>query len=347
MAKAKLDLASQCKTIMDDVRMGIFHPIYLLMGDEPYYPDLVCQTIIDHCVDEYSKDFNETICYGLDVTPEKIVFQAREFPMMAERRLIVIRDAQLMDGLEQLDVYCKQPIDSTVLVILMRKASLDKRKALYKTLKDKAIIVDSPMLRDYEMPSWIKSYVRSLSLNIEEPAVALLSEYVGTELSNVSNEILKITKNLPSGSNTITVNDVERNVGLSRRFSVFELNKCLSTRDAVGALKIAANMGSVARFAMPQAVSALFLHFSRIFKYGVLLSSVRQPSAEDKARVLAGISPYFYREYDTAVRHYPSDKAEKIISLLCEYDYLGKGGDGGNAQQGELLLELVTKILNI
>lgn len=348
MAKTKIDAAAQSRSIIEEIQNGIYHPVYLLMGEEAYYPDLVSQTIIDNCIDdEFGKDFNETICYGMDVNVEDVITQAREYPMMSERRLIVIRDAQLMEGLEKLEAYCSRPLDSTVLVILLRKATIDKRTSFYKSLKNNAVVLESPALRDYEMPSWISSYFRSQGVSIEEPAVALLAEYVGTDLSTVVNVASKMLKNLAPGSSMISVRDVERNVGLSRSFSVFELTKALSMHDAATAFRIAGNLGSAARFNMPQTVSALFLHFSRILKYGVLLSSQRQPSPEDKARALAGVSPYFYREYDTAVRYYPPAKATLIISLLCEYDYLGKGGDGVAVSPGELLIELVAKILNI
>ena len=139
----------------------------------------------------------------------------------------------------------------------------------------------------------------------------------------------------------------EKNVGISRQFSVFELNRELAARNAAKAVRIATHVGSAARFAMPMAVSALFTHFSRILRYGALLDRDRHPSPEDKARALAGVNPYFYREYDAAVRNYPVRKAMAAVSLLCEYDYLGKGGDGAAASPGELLTELTAKLLNL
>lgn len=347
MAKTRTDIAALSRSIIEDARKGVFSPLYLLMGEEPYYPDLVCQAIVDNCIDEFGKDFNEQICYGLDVTPEQIVSAAREFPMMSDRRLIVVRDAQLMSGIEKLDVYCSNPLDTTVLVLLFRKAGLDKRKALYKTLSKNAVVLDSPCLKDYEIAGWISSYFDSRGLNIDSNAAAIMAESTGTDLGTIVAETDKICRNLPQGCKTVTVSDVEKNVGVSKRFSVFELNKALSVHDAPAALRIAAYLGDSAKFAMPQAVSALFLQFNRILKYGALLSSGAQPSAEAKARALAGVPPFLYREYDTAVRFYPPAKAIAVISLLCRYDYLGKGGDGGQVPPGELLRELVAKILTI
>ena len=346
MARVKEDIEALSRKLIENARAGVFKPLYVLMGDEPYYPDLVCQAIIDNCVDEFGKDFNETICYGADVTAEQVVTAARRYPMMSDRQLVVVKEAQLMKSLEDIAVYCNEPLDSTVLVLLMHKASLDKRKSLYKGAQKIGVVLDSPALRDYEMPGWIARYYASRGLDISPEAAALLAESVGTELSTIVVETDKLLKNLPEGATSVSVADIEKNVGISRQFSVFELTKELSYRNASKALSIAAHLGNAARFAMPQAVSALYMHFYRILKYGALLSRPGVPSPEDKAAALAGVNPYFYREYDTAVRNYPLPKAIAVVSLLCEYDYLGKGGDGLAATPAELLTELVAKILN-
>ena len=148
----------QVRSILEDVRRGIFKCVYLLMGEEPYYPELVCNAIIENCLQEWEKDFNETICYGADVTAETVITAARRFPMMADRQLVVVKEAQQMKSLEELAVYCQQPLESTVLVILMHGASADKRRALYKSVLKTGVIVDSPALRDYEMPQWLAAY---------------------------------------------------------------------------------------------------------------------------------------------------------------------------------------------
>jgi len=347
VAKQKEDIAAISRALIEDARNGVFKPVYILMGDEPYYPDLVCQAIIDNCVDEFGKDFNETICYGADVTAEQVVTAARRFPMMADRQLVVVKEAQMMKSLEEIAVYCNEPLDSTVLVLLLHKATVDKRKALYKGVQKIGVVLDSPSLRDYEVPGWISSYYRERGLQIEPEAASLLAESVGTELSTIAVETDKLLKNLPEGARSVTVADIEKNVGISRQFSIFELTKELSFRNAPRALKIAAHLGTAAKFAMPQAVSALYMHFYRILKYGALLQRGGMPSADDKATALSGVNPYFYREYDAAVRNYPLPRAMAVMSLLCEYDYLGKGGDGGAATPDQLLVELVAKILNV
>lgn len=347
MAAQKTDISALCASLIEDAGKGIFKPVYLLMGDEPYYPELVCKSILDNCIDEFGKDFNETVCFGADVTAQQVATAARRFPMMSDRQLVVVKEAQMMKGLEDIAAYCAQPLESTVLVLLMHKASVDKRKSLYKTVQKVGVVVDSQPLRDYQVPSWIQDYYRSRGLKIDPSAAALLAESAGTELQTIVAETDKMLRNLPQGCTTVSVEDVERNVGISRQYSIFELTRELSARNGAKALRIAAHIGSAARFSMPPAVSALFMHFYRILRYGALLSATPNPSAEDKARVLVGVNPYFYREYDTAVRNYPLERSVGVVRLLCEYDYLGKGGDGSAATPDELFVELTAKILNI
>jgi len=348
MAVAKQDTASLCAKLITDARAGRFETVYLLMGDEPYYPDLVCRAIIDNCIPDFEKDFNETICFGSDVTAEQVITAARRYPMMAQRQLVVVKEAQLMKDIETLSLYCGEPLDSTVLVILLHNASVDKRKSLYKSVQKSGVVVDSPAVRDYQMPGWITAYYNSRGLRIDADAASLLTEFVGTDISTVVVETDKLLKSLPEGTVKVSAGDIERNVGMSRRFSVFELTKELSNRNSAKAIEIATNMGLSARFQMPETIGALSTHFYRILKYGALLSMKSRPSQEEKAAALMGVNPYFYKEYDLAVRNYPIPKAMAVISMLCEYDYLGKGGDGGSlVTAGDLLRELVSKILSV
>lgn len=347
MAKQVQNTAALCSTLIDEIHRGVYRRIYLLMGDEPYYPDLVCKEILDNCIEESLKDFNELVCYGADVSAEQVISAARQFPMMSDRTLVVVREAQLMKSLEQLSIYCENPLETTVLVILMHGASADKRRALYKSCVKNGVVVDSQLLRDYEIAGWISSYYASRGLHISEEAAVLLGESVGTSLSTIAVETDKLLKALPEGTKTVEVTDIEQNVGVSRQFSIFELTKALSTRDARKCLLIAERLGSSTKFSMPAAVSALYLHFNRILRYGALLKKSPYPDKEQKAAALAGVNPYFYREYDAAVRAYPLPKAMQAISLLCEYDYLGKGGDGGTQDPGELLTELTARLLNL
>jgi DNA polymerase-3 subunit delta len=331
---------------VQDARSGIFSPVYLLMGDEPYYVDMVCDAVLEHCLDESEKDFNQTVCYGADVDADAVVTAARRYPMFAERQLVVVKEAQMMKSLEELAVYCQNPLESTVLVISMHGASADKRKSLYKTVSKMGVVVESQALKDYEMPKWISMFYKTKGLNISPDAAALLAEHAGTDLNKIAIETEKMLKNLPEGVAEVSAADIEKNVGISRQFSIFELTKELSYRNSAKALRIAAYLGSSAKFAMPMAVSALFTHFNRILKYSALLMKTPRPMNDQKAKVL-GVNPYFFAEYDVAVRNYPLNKCMAVISLLKEYDYKGKGGDVGEATPSELMVELTAKILNI
>ena len=346
MAKGFTETDSLCREIVRDARSGVFKPVYLLMGDEPYYVDMVCEAIIEHCLDDSERDFNQTVCYGADVNADSVITAARRYPMFAERQLVVVKEAQMMKTLEELAVYCQKPLESTVLVIAMHGAAADKRKSLYKTVSKMGAVVDSQALRDYEMPKWISMFYQAKGLRIAPDAAALLAEHAGTDLNKIAIETEKMLKNLPEGTVEVSAEDIEKNVGISRQFSIFELTKELSMRNSARALRIAAYIGSSAKFAMPMAVSALFTHFYKILKYGALLMKTPRPGNDVKAKVL-GVNPYFFSEYDTAVRNYPVKKCMAVIALLKEYDYKGKGGDVGEATPAELMVELVAKILNM
>ena len=267
--------------------------------------------------------------------------------MMAERQLVVVKEAQLMKDIEQLSLYCANPLDSTVLVVLLHRGTVDKRKAFYKAAQKVGVVVDSPAVRDYEIVNWISRYYEGRGLQIEPPAAQLLAESAGTDLGTLVVETDKLLKNLPEGTTRIRLEDIEKNVGVSRQFSIFELTKALSARNARQAVRVASYIGQSARFALPAAVSALFTHYYRILKYEALLAKGGRPSQEEKAQVL-GVSPYFFREYDEAVRNYPLPRCMAVISLLKEFDFKGKGGDvSQETEAGALLLELTTAILNV
>lgn len=345
MAVKFTELASQCRQIINDVKNGNFVPVYLLMGTEPYYPDLVCDEIIKYALTDSERDFNQTVFYGLDTDAGTVASECRSYPMMAERRLVVLKEAQSMKTLEDLATYASDPMESTVLVILMHGASADKRRALYKNVQKKGVVLISDALRDYEMPQWITSFYKSRGLDIEPAAAALLAEYTGTDMSRIMLETEKMQKNLPEGTVRVNAADIEKNVGISRQFSIFELTKALSYMKAEKALKIAAYIGNGPKFMLLLATAPIYTHFYRILKYEAALLKNPAMSKADRAKLL-GVNPYFMEEYDVAARNYPIRRCMKVISLLEEYDFKGKGGGSGEASHGDLLMELVSKILN-
>ncbi len=334
-----------CRTLASEAREGVFRQIYLLMGDEPYYVDMVCNAVLDNCIDEGEKDFNETVCYGADVTADSVITAARRYPMFAERQLVVLKEAQMMKDFEDLALYCQNPLESTVLVICLMGAKADKRRALYKMAAKNGVVVESNAVRDYEMAGWIASFYAEKGLRIAPDAAALLAESAGTDLGKIAVETTKMLKNLPEGTVEVSARDIETNIGVSRQYSVFELSNALLQRNAPKALKIAAYIGSAPRFALPAAISPLFSQFNKLLRYHALL--MKDPRTDNATRAsFLGVPPFFVKDYDAAVRNYPLKKCMAVIAILKEYDFKGKGGDAGEATPGDLLIELVTRILN-
>lgn len=339
------DTASRAREIEQEIRSGRFRPIYLLMGEEPYYIDRISSLISATAVEESARDFNQIVLYGGDISASDIIEAASQYPMMSERLLVTVREAQAVRRLEDLVRYASSPMESTVLVLCHPGKSVDKRTAFYKAVLSSGAVLESVPPRDYELPAWIQSYYRDLGLGIGPEASALLAEYAGADLAKIALETDKIRKSLDGKRTDVTVADIEANVGITRQFSIFELTKALSYRKAAEAMRIAGYLSREPRFALPAAVSALFLHFFRILKY----HSLKQKggvSASDVAKEL-GVNPYFLQEYDRAVAEYPLSVCMKVIALLKDYDFKGKGGECGEATQGELLMELVSKILSI
>ena len=244
MAKGFADTDALCRELVAEARKKIFRPVYLLMGDEPFYPDMVCDAVIRNALDDSERDFNQSIYYGADTTADTVITTARRYPMFAERQLVVVKEAQMMKSLEELSVYCSKPLDSTVLVICMHGASADKRKSLYKSVSKIGVVVESNSIRDYEIARWISAYYAGKGLQIAPDAAALLGEYAGTDLSKIAVETDKLLKNMPEGAVKVEISDIERNVGISRQYSIFELTKELSYKNASKALRIAAFIGA-------------------------------------------------------------------------------------------------------
>lgn len=346
-AKGYRETDRQVRELLADIRQGSFRPVYLLMGEEPYYVDLLADALLEHVTDEATRDFNQTVLYGAETDAETVVTAARRYPMMADRQLVMLKEAQAMKTLDQLAIYCEHPLDTTVLAVVLHGASADKRKSFYKAASKIGVVVESMPLRDYELSGWIVDYYRERGLSIAPDAAALLAESAGTVLGKIVLETDKLIRRLPEGTREVTARDIEENVGFSREFSIFELSKALSLGNAQGALKIAARIGQTPHFALPAATSALYGHFSKVLRYAALLARTPSPSPAEKAAALAGVPPFFYREYEAAARRYPLRKCMAVIALLRDYDYRGKGGGGGAATPEELLTELVFKILNV
>lgn len=331
----------EVKQIVDDIRKGIIAPIYFLMGDEAYFIDRISEFIGANVLTEEERGFNQLIMYGKEVSIEEIISNAKRYPMMADRQVVIVREAQhLARTIEKLTTYIEQPQLSTVLVICYKFARIDKRKKLYKQLqRSNSVIFDSKKLYENQVAEWIRKMLKGKGYAISHKAAALLVEFLGTDLSRINNELLKLQLVLTKDSE-ITPETIEKHIGISKDYNNFELRKALGEKDFLKASKI---MSYFARNPKenPFVVTITLLHnfFSQLLQY----HGLRDHSPKHVASSLR-INPYFVSEIQTAARNYPMKKVSQIVSYLREMDMKGKGVGAQNLSQEDLLKELLVKI---
>ena len=339
MAKQEFDYALYRKTIKD-VENGIFSPIYILMGEEPFYTEELCSLIMEKALEPHERDFNQHIFYGADADIESIISLCCEFPMMAQRRVVVIKEGQLAKKIEDLEKYLPIISPTTVLVVCINGKSLDKRSKFYKEICKKGVVIESPKIREDRMPQWICDYFASRGLRIDNEGATLMAEYAGNDLRKIKRETDKLTKTISPTEKTITVAHIEKNVGISREYSITELTNALAVRDAGKAFKLAYYFGeSPKTYPLPKTLGFLFFFFSKLEQLHAT-SSANKSSIESTAKMMRLFGPYI-----AASRSYSLSKTMKIIAYLREYDIKSKNGTSGSATEGELLTELIGKIL--
>ena len=351
MAKQTTDTTAQFNALLADVKAGNIAPFYLLFGKEHYFIDALCSAIMEKALPAEERDFGQMVFYGADVTANQVVSAARQFPMMVSRQVVVVKEAQMMRKLEDIAVYFEAMMPTTVLVICYKtpndptKAgkSVDKRTSFYKQACKAGVVFESNQIADYKMAGWIESYFSSRGLKIAPDAASLLAEYVGVDIQKVVLEVDKLLKVMPEGRTAVSASDIAENVGMSRDYTAFELTKALSLKDVQKCYRIASFFAqSEKRFPIQMTMAALSSHFLKLLRFHALLQA-----KVERSEILSqlGINPYFAREYDTALRNYPMRKTMKVVSILREYDYKSKSNARGNATDGELLTELISKIL--
>jgi DNA polymerase-3 subunit delta len=327
--------------IVNDIKAGNIQPIYFLMGEEPYYIDKLSDFIEQNVLTEEEKGFNQTVLYGRDVTIDDIVSTAKRYPMMAERQVVIVKEAQdLSRTLDKIESYATNPMESTVLVFCYKYKTLDKRKKVTKLLAQKGLVYESKKLYENQVGDWIKRVLAGKKYSIEPKATAMLVEFLGTDLSKINNELEKLQIILPVGS-TINPHHIEENIGFSKDFNNFELLNALGSRNQAKAFQIAHYFANNPK-ANPLIVttSTVFGFFVKILRYHGLKD--KNPS---KVASVLGINQYFLKDYDVALRNYPMKKVSQIISSLREVDVKSKGV-GANLTQSDLLKEMLFKIFN-
>lgn len=331
----------EVKNIVATLKKGDIKPIYFLMGEEPYFIDQISDYIEENVLREDEKGFNQMVLYGRDVSVDDIVGNAKRFPMMAERQVIIVKEAQdLSRTIEQLTDYAENPQPSTVLVICYKYKKLDKRKKLHKAVAKAGVIYESKRLYENQVATWIKETLHARNYQIAPKAAQMLVEFLGTDLGKIDNELQKLRLICPEGTN-ITPEIIEENIGISKDFNNFELRKAIGMRDDLKAHRIINYFSQNPKDnPMVMTVSLLFSFFSQLQQYHAL----GDKSKSNVAKVLR-VNPYFVSDYATAAKNYSMKNVSRAISYLRDADVKSKGVGAANVPQGDLLKELLVKVM--
>ena len=327
--------------ILSEIHKKNFAPVYFLTGDEPYFIDMISDTIENEALDEADRAFNQIVVYGRDVDVETIANHARSFPMMGERMVVIVKEAQDVKNLENFEPYLDTIPDTTLLVFVYKYKKFDKRKTLAKKIEKKGVWFESKALRDYNIPGWIQSYLKGEGYSITPKATQMLADFLGTDLHKIANELKKLTITLPKNK-SIDDADVERNIGISKDYNVFELQNAIGSRDVLKANRIVNYFGDNGKD-NPLLVTAINLYnfFTKVMK----LHCAQDKSQGNLAAVL-GVNPYFVKDYQLAARNYPPQTCIRNISILREFDMKSKGYESGDVSEKDLYREMIFKLMH-
>jgi DNA polymerase III subunit delta len=328
----------QVKHIIDQIAQGNIAPIYFLMGEEPYYIDGISHYIENHILSEEEKGFNQMVLYGKDVTIDEIIGNAKRYPMMAERQVVIVKEAQeLSRTIENLISYVEHPQPTTVLVICYKYKKLDARKKLAKVIKEKGILFESSKLYENQVPDWIRRVLAGKGYKITPKASQMLTEFLGNDLSKIHNEIEKLQLIVPK-EEEITPQIIEENIGISKDFNNFELQSAIAENNQVKAYAIVQYFANNPKnHPIVLTVALLYNFFSKLLLYHSLSDKSIAPKA-------LGVNPYFIKEYQIAARNYPMKKVSAIVGSIREIDMKGKGVGAANMTSADLFKELLVKI---
>lgn len=328
------------KSIINDLKNGNTKPIYFLMGEEPYYIDGISKYIEENVLSEEEKGFNQMVLYGRDVSIEDVVSNAKRYPMMAEKQVVIVKEAQdLSRTIENLVSYAQNPQPTTILVMCYKYKTLDKRKKLAKQIVKTGVLFESKKLYDNQVPDWIKRVLAGKGYTITPKAAQMLVEFLGNDLSKVNNELEKLQLILNPGGQ-ITPQLIEENIGISKDFNNFELQNAIGERDMKKAFAIVQYFSQNSKNnPLVVTVGLLYGFFAKLLKYHALANK------GDASKVL-GVHPFFIKDYQTAARNYPMKKVSAAIAAIREVDMKSKGVGAANLSQGDLLKELLIKIFN-
>ena len=336
----------ELELIFKNIKTKEFLPIYFFHGEEAYYIDAAVKALENDVLTEDEKAFNQTVVYGKDTNYNEILSLAKQYPMMGDKQLIIVKEAQDLKFNDEetkiLEKYVENPVESTILVFAHKHKKVDSRKKVFKTLDKAKMLFHSEPVKDYNLAKWIDDEAKNLQIKLAPGISQLLADYLGNDLSRIANELNKMKLVLKDGE-VLDGKLVETHIGISKEFNVFELQKALGKKDANTAFKIAYYMGKNPKTnPIVMTIGNLYNFFSNV----VLYHTVSHQSPPTIASEL-GINPYFVKDYAEAARLYPLKFATRIISVLREIDLKSKGLGAVNMDEGELLKEMVYKIINI
>lgn len=339
--------------IMSDISAGNYSPTYLFMGAESYFIDKISEAILADALSEDDRDFNLDVVYGQDRSAAEIMELARTYPLMCPRRVVVVREASEIRDFAKLEAYFASPSAATVLVLCYKGKTVDKRSAVYKKALTSGVVFDSVAARDYEVKGFLTELVSRRGLSIDTKAKELILEHLGTDLTKIDNEVVKLLNALPVGSTQINCDHIERYIGISKEYNVFELTDALSLGDSAKVFRIVNNFILNPKnnpFVMVN--TSLFRHFLALFRVGLIVNTAKRKGTPlpDKYTIVkeAGLSGVFLVDkYVSASRLFPAERCLRIIGYIREYDMKSKGiGASASMTDGDLLKELMLKIMS-
>ncbi len=329
------------KAIQKKIKANPVQPVYFLYGDEPFYIDQLGDFIVEETVTPEMRDFNFTVLYGKEVKSGSLLDALMRYPMMAPYQVILLKEAHQMKDFSDLLPYIQNPMDTTIFIIEYKK-SVDKRFKVFKTLSSLDTAYESKSIRDYQIVKWIGDYVKGQKWSIEADTTRLLAEYLGTDLQKIVNELEKIMLN-KKNNNMITSEDIEKYVGISKDYNVFELQKAIGSGSADQAFRIITVMMENEKENSPiMIISMLFAYFTKIYKMHFL----RTASQKEQLKNLGLSHSFFLSEFQQATRLFSQAKCESVLDILHEYDLKSKGFDYPAGNSGELVKEMLYKIMS-
>lgn len=329
--------------IISGLKKRIFKPVYFLAGEESYYIDLIVNYIEENVLSADEKAFNQIIVYGDDTTIPAIIDTARRFPMMASHQVVIVKEAQSLKKIDDLVIYLEKPLLSTILVFCYKYKSLDKRTKLYKLLESHGVYLESARVRDYLIPAWIERYLMTKGIKTDPSASAMLTEFLGTDLHKIVNELEKLIITLPPEKPVITSSLIEKNIGISKDYNNFELMKAIGEKNILKANMIIHYFANNPKDnPITLSIASLFGFFSKLLTYHYLTDKSKNNIAAELK-----VNPYFVKDYETASLKYNVSKTVQIINLLRTFDMKSKGYGDIGTEPGDLMKELVYKILHL